>query len=130
VDPWAFGVFWIYLSKSALIIEGALHGAHSRIEHARPDIKGVTGDPAVGNDTIAPRSLEGGEVAYPYGPYGAQRIGANFSEGWSALKGHPTAGTHHLERREALRRRELLHHRWSVADLRGGQPGERRGLGP
>src|SRR5207253_3020838 len=129
VDPWALGVFCIDLSKGALVVEGALNGAHGRIEHARPDVKGVTGDPVVCNDTIAPRSPEGSAVAYPDGPDGAQRVGGNFSDGWSALKGHLAAGTHHLEGREALRRGELLHHGWSVADLRGGQPAERRGLG-
>src|SRR5262249_6941048 len=122
VDPWALGVFCIDLSEGALVVEGALHGAHGRIEHARPDVEGVTGDPVIGNDTIARRSPEGSEVAYPHGPDGAQRIGANFSDGWSALKRHRATGTDHLEGCKALRRGELLHHGWSVADLRGGQP--------
>src|ERR1700730_44181 len=97
VDPWALSVFCIDLGEGPLVVEGALHGAHGRIEHARPDVEGVAGGPVLGNDTIPPRSPQGSEVACPYGPDGPERIGANFSDGWSALKAHPTAGTHYLE---------------------------------
>ena len=40
-------------------------------------------------------SPEGSEVAYPHGRDGTKRIGANFSDGWSALKGYLAAGTQH-----------------------------------
>ena len=42
VDPGALGVFRIDLGEGALVVEGALHGAHGRVEHARPDVEGVT----------------------------------------------------------------------------------------
>ena len=59
MDPWALGVFWIDLSESALVVEGALHGAHGRIKYARPEIEGVARNPVVGNDAIAPGARMG-----------------------------------------------------------------------
>ena len=103
VDPGALGVPRIDLGEGALVVEGPLHGAHGRVEHAGPDVEGMTGEPVVGDDAVAPWSPQGGEVAHPDGPDGAQRVGGNFSDGRPALEGHLAASAHHLEGREAPR---------------------------
>jgi hypothetical protein len=97
------GVPCIDLRKGALVVKGALHRAHSRVKHVRPDVEGITRDPVVSDDVVAPRSPERGEVTHPDGADGAQCVGGNFSDRRSALEGDLAVAADHLEGHEAPR---------------------------
>jgi len=103
VDPGALGVPRIDLRKGALVVERALNGAHSRVKHVGPDVEGITRDPVVGDDAVAPSSPERSEVAHPDGLDGAECISGNFSNRRSALEGYLAVASDHLEGREPPR---------------------------
>ena len=125
MNPGALGVRGVDLGEGALEVEDPLHRAERPIEDPRPNLEGVALQAPAGEEPVAPRPGEPGEVPDGHLAHRAQPLGVQRTERRSPPEHHlPGAVIHHLEGLERPGGAELLHHPRRVANLRRGEEPE------